>query len=74
MIVAAISREMALLHAHYLGRAPTMVKAVWSSDLVVVLGDVFTQSEKLIVDSGQFGELRASRQELANQIGRPSGH
>jgi uncharacterized protein YbcI len=60
--VAAISREIVGIHARFYGRGPTKAKTVWREEIVIcILEDVFTKSEKVLVDGGRFADVRANR-------------
>jgi uncharacterized protein YbcI len=61
-VVADISREIVQIHATHYGRGPTKAKTIWREDLVVVvLQDIFTKSEQVLVDAGKFEQVRANR-------------
>lgn len=62
-VVADISREIVGVHAHHYGRGPTKAKTAWREDLVVcVLEDIFTRSEQVLAESGNFEQVRSNRQ------------
>jgi len=68
-IVAQISREVVRIHARYYGRGPTKAKAVWRHGVVVViLEEIFTKAEELLVKSGQFDQVRSHRQAFQDQV------
>jgi len=68
-IVAEISREIVRIHAQYYGRGPTRAKAVWRHDIVVVvLEEIFTRAEEVLVDAGRFDQVRSSRQAFQDEI------
>lgn len=62
-IVAEIAREIVRVHAQYYGRGPTKAKAVYRNDvIVVILEEIFTKSEEVLNDGGEFLQVRAQRQ------------
>jgi uncharacterized protein YbcI len=68
-IVAAISRGVVGIYAEYYGRGPTKAKTYWSEDLVVViLEDVFSRAERVLVDAGRFEQVRLNRQAFQDGI------
>lgn len=68
-IIAAIAREVVHVHAHYYGRGPTKAKAVWRNGvIVVVLEEIFTKAEEVLVDAGRFEHVRAYRQTFQDQV------
>lgn len=68
-VVAEISREVVRLHAHFYGRGPTKAKSIWRSEVVVViLEEVFTKAELVLVEAGRFKQVRAHRQAVQDQI------
>jgi uncharacterized protein YbcI len=68
-IVAEISREVVRVHARYYGRGPTKARAIWRSDVVVViLEEVFTKAELLLVEAGSFDQVRSHRQAFQDQV------
>ncbi|MBS1861139.1 MAG: DUF2294 family protein [Actinobacteria bacterium] len=68
-VVADISREIVRVYAHHFGRGPTKAKTVWREDLVVcVLEDIFTRSEQVLVDSGNFDQVRSNRQAFQDAV------
>jgi uncharacterized protein YbcI len=68
-IVAQISREVVRVHARYYGRGPTKAKAIWRHGIVVViLEEIFTKAEELLVESGQFQQVRSQRQAFQDQV------
>lgn len=68
-VVAAIAREVVRVHARYYGRGPTKAKAVWRHDVVVViLEEIFTRSEEVLVDAGRFEQVRSHRQAFQDQV------
>ena len=67
--VAEISREVVRVHARYYGRGPTKAKTVWRNDIVVVvLEEVFTKAELVLVEAGRFEQVRAHRQAFQDEI------
>jgi uncharacterized protein YbcI len=68
-IVAQISREVVRIHARYYGRGPTKAKAIWRHGIVVVvLEEIFTKAEELLVESDQFEQVRSHRQAFQDQV------
>lgn len=68
-IVAAISREVVRIHARYYGRGPTKAKAVWRHDVVVViLEEIFTKAEEVLVEANRFEQVRSHRQAFQDQV------
>lgn len=68
-IVARISREVVQIHARYHGRGPTKAKAIWRNDIVVVvLEDIFTKAEEVLLGAGRFEQVRAHRQVFQDQV------
>jgi uncharacterized protein YbcI len=68
-VVAEISREVVQLHARYYGRGPTKAKSVWRNDVVVVvLEEVFTKAELVLVEAGRFDQVRSHRQAFQDEI------
>jgi uncharacterized protein YbcI len=68
-VIAAISREIVGIHAAHFGRGPTGAKTVWREDVVVcVLRDVFTRSERVLVEAGKFEQVRSNRQLLQEAV------
>lgn len=66
---AKISRSMVHIHSKYYGRGPTRARTIWRDDVVVtVLEDLFTAAEHTLVNSGHFGQVRATRQTFQDQI------
>jgi uncharacterized protein YbcI len=73
-VVAAISRQLVGIYAEYYGRGPTKAKTIWRDDVVVViLEDVFTRAEQLLVDGGRFDQVRLNRQAFQDQL-EPTFH
>jgi uncharacterized protein YbcI len=68
-LVADISREIVGIHAKHFGRGPTRAKTVWRDEIVVcVLEDIFTRSEQVLVDAGNFDQVRANRLVLQEAV------
>jgi uncharacterized protein YbcI len=68
-IIAEISREIVGIHAKYYGRGPTKAKAIWRHGIVVVvLEEIFTKPEEMLVSAGQFLQVRAHRQAFQDQV------
>lgn len=68
-IVAEISREIVRIHARYYGRGPTRARAIWRHDVVVVvLEEIFTKSEEVLVEGNQFQHVRSHRQAFQDQV------
>jgi uncharacterized protein YbcI len=68
-IVAQVSREVVRIHARYYGRGPTKAKAIWRHGIVVViLEEIFTKAEELLVKSGEFQQVRSHRQAFQDQV------
>lgn len=69
VIVAAISREIVRIYSDYYGRGPTKAKTQWRDEIVVViLEDVFSRAERLLVDGGRFQQVRLNRQALQDEV------
>lgn len=68
-IVAQLAREMVRIHARYYGRGPTKAKAVWRNGVVVVvLEEIFTKAEEVLVEADRFDQVRANRQVFQDQV------
>jgi uncharacterized protein YbcI len=68
-IVAGISRGIVQIYANYYGRGPTKAKAIWRNDVVlVVLEEIFTKAEVLLVEGGRFDRVRSHRQAFQDQV------
>lgn len=68
-IVAEISREVVRIHAQYYGRGPTKARAIWRHDIVtVVLEEIFTKAEAMLVEAGRFEQVRSHRQAFQDQV------
>lgn len=68
-IVGSIAREVVRIHARHFGRGPTKAKAVMRDDsVVVVLEEVFTKAEELLVEAGHFDQVRNHRQLFQDQV------
>lgn len=69
-VVAQLAREMVHIHARYFGRGPTKAKAVWRNGvIVVVLEEIFTKAEEVLVGAGRFAEVRSHRQAFHDEVG-----
>ncbi|MFN8217319.1 MAG: Na-translocating system protein MpsC family protein [Solirubrobacterales bacterium] len=68
-IVAEIAREVVRIHARYYGRGPTKAKAIWRNGVVVViLEEIFTKAEEVLVEAGHFAQVRSHRQVFQDQV------
>jgi uncharacterized protein YbcI len=68
-IVAEIAREVVRIHARYYGRGPTKARAIWRHDIVaVILEEIFTKAEEMLVEAGSFDQIRAHRQAFQDQV------
>ena len=68
-IVAEISREVVRIHAQYYGRGPTKARAIWRHDVVaVILEEIFTKAEEMLVEAGRFEQVRSHRQAFQDQV------
>lgn len=68
-IVAEVAREIVRIHARFYGRGPTKAKAVWRGEIVtVILEEIFTKAEELLVSAGRFEQVRAHRQAFQDQV------
>lgn len=68
-IVAEIAREVVRLHAQYYGRGPTKARTVWRHDVVIViLEEIFTKAEEVLVGGGRFEQVRSHRQAFQDQV------
>ena len=66
---AAISREIVQIYARYYGRGPTKAKSVRRNDIVVVvLEEIFTKAELVLVHAGRFDQVRSHRQAFQDEI------
>jgi uncharacterized protein YbcI len=60
--LASISNAMVRLYADLYGRGPTRAKTVWHDDvLAVVLEDVYTPTERTLIDAGHADRVRETR-------------
>jgi uncharacterized protein YbcI len=60
--VARISRDIVRIHARLYDRGPSKAKTVWRDGIVCcVLGNIFTTTERMLVDGGRFEVVRANR-------------
>jgi uncharacterized protein YbcI len=68
-IVSAISREIVALYVEFHGRGPTKAKTVWREGLVIcLLEEVFNRSETILIEGGQFEQVRRHREALHEAI------
>jgi len=68
-IVAEISRAVVKIHAQYYGRGPTRARAIWRHGIVaVILEEIFTKSEELLVEAGKFDFVRSHRQAFQDEV------
>jgi uncharacterized protein YbcI len=68
-VVAEIARGVVKIHARYFGRGPTRARAIWRSDVVVViLEEIFTRAEEVLVDADRFDQVRAHRQAFQDHV------
>lgn len=68
-VVAALAREIVRIHSQYFGRGPTKAKAIWRNGIIVVLlEEIFTKSEEVLVEAGRFEQVRANRQAFQDQV------
>ena len=68
-IVAEVSREVVRIHAQYYGRGPTKARAIWRHDIVtVILEEIFTKAEAILVEAGRFDQVRSHRQAFQDQV------
>jgi uncharacterized protein YbcI len=68
-IVAEISRAVVRIHAQYYGRGPTRARAIWRHGIVtVILEEIFTKSEEVLVEAGKFEYVRSHRQAFQDQV------
>jgi uncharacterized protein YbcI len=68
-VLGRIARVVVQVHSRYYGRGPTKAKAVWNDQVVcVVLEDLFTPGEKLLIAGGKFSQVREIRVAFQDQI------
>ena len=68
-IIAEIAREVVRIHAQYYGRGPTKARAIWRHDVVaVILEEIFTKAEEILVEAGRFDQVRSHRQAFQDQV------
>jgi uncharacterized protein YbcI len=68
-VLGRIARVVVQVHSNYYGRGPTKAKAVWQEQVVcVVLEDLFTQGEKLLIEGGKFDQVREVRVAFQDEI------
>lgn len=65
-LLAAVTRSMTDLHERYHGRRPVSVQTQLMEDelLVCVMGDVYTEVEKTMIEVGRRGVVRQTRSEF----------
>lgn len=60
---------MVRIHAQYYGRGPTKARAIWRHDIVaVILEEIFTKAEEVLVEAGRFEQVRSHRQAFQDQV------
>lgn len=68
-ILADVSREIVRVYARFYGRGPTKARTVLHNDvLVVVLEEIFTKAELVLIGAGQFAQVRAQRQAFQDEV------
>jgi uncharacterized protein YbcI len=68
-LVAEVSREIVQIYARYYGRGPTKAKTVYHGDLILtVLEEIFTKAEVVLVEAGQFRQVRTHRQAFQDEV------
>lgn len=68
-IVSEISREVVRIHSQFFGRGPTKAKTIWRHNVVVViLEEIFTKAEEMLVDAGRFDHVRTHRQVFQDHV------
>jgi uncharacterized protein YbcI len=68
-VLGRIARVVVQVHSRYYGRGPTKAKAIWQEQVVcVVLEDLFTQGEKLLIEGGKFDQVRGVRVAFQDEI------
>jgi len=68
-IIAEIAREVVRIHAQHYGRGPTKARAIWRHDVVaVILEEIFTKAEEMLVEAGRFDQVRSHRQAFQDQV------
>jgi uncharacterized protein YbcI len=66
---ADVSREIVRIHAHYYGRGPTKAKSYVNEEIVLcVLGEIYTPSEKMLIEAGRFNEVRTNRMAFQDTV------
>jgi uncharacterized protein YbcI len=61
-LVSDLSREIVRLHARLYGRGPTKARSYLQGDFVLcVLEDLFTPSERTLIDAGDAGHVVLTR-------------
>ena len=67
--VAAISREIARIHALNFGSEPPNAEVTWEDDfLICILDDALTEAEWRLIDGGRFDRVRADRRALHDAL------
>ena len=60
---------MVHIYSHFYGRGPTKAKTIFHNDVVVVmLEEIFTRAEQVLVQAGQFAQVRSQRQAFQDEI------
>jgi len=68
-IIAEISCAVVRIHSQYYGRGPTRARAIWRQGIVVViLEEIFTKSEEVLIEAGKFEMVRSNRQAFQDQV------
>jgi uncharacterized protein YbcI len=68
-VLADLAREVVRVHARFYGRGPTKAKAVWRRGVVtVILEEIFTPAEQLLVEAGDFEVVRRQRQAFQDEV------
>lgn len=68
-VISAISREVVRIHAQFYGRGPTKARTIWRHNVVVViLEEIFTKAEEVLIDADHFDHVRAHRQAFQDHV------
>jgi len=68
-VLGRIARSVVQVHSRFYGRGPTKAKAIWRDEIVcVILEDLYTQGEKLLIGAGKFEQVRASRVAFQDEV------
>lgn len=68
-LIAEIAREVVRIHARYYGRGPTKSRAIWRNGvIVVILEEIFTKAEEVLVQADHFEQVRSNRQVFQDQV------